>query len=575
MPHCQISYQQPNLHWIDLKLTVQDITEETTYLQLPAWRPGRYELGNFAKNIRRFQVHNDQNHELKCRKVAKDRWEVDTSDSNALTVAYDYYAGELNAGSTWLDETQLYINFVNCMLYVEGRTDESYQLTLDLPDDYEIACGLDQPAPHTLEAPTFYHLAESPLIASAHLTHWQYEVDGHRFHLWFQGKCRLDQEQTLEKFAAFTQEQMRTMNDFPTDDYHFIYQFLPYRAYHGVEHYNSTVIALGPADQVIEGSALCYEFLGVSSHELFHTWNIIRIRPHEMMPYDYARENYFPTGFIAEGCTTYYGDLFLVRSGVFTKEEYFFELNKLFKRHFDNFGRFNHSLVDSSQDLWLDGYSPGIPDRKVSIYVKGALVNLILDLELRRVTDGEHSLDTFMRYLWDFFGKKQRGYTLTDLQKLVTDLSGHQIGDYFDRFIFGKEPLEPTLNELLQTVGCELVQETAASPTERHFGFRTGTGDNARVVQKIAPNSPAAQVLSLEDTLLAVDGVAPTGDSVEGLFRQRSHVELMVLRQHSVKTVTINAEEETYFPVYTIAQRSDATMAEQEAFKVWLGCEWS
>ena len=100
------------------------------------------------------------------------------------------------------------------------------------------------------------------------------------------------------------------MKGFPTEDYHFLYQFLPYQAYHGVEHYNSTVIALGPADQVIEDSGLYYEFLGVSSHELFHTWNIIRIRPQEMMPYDYTRENYFPTGFLAEGATTYYGDLF-------------------------------------------------------------------------------------------------------------------------------------------------------------------------------------------------------------------------------------------------------------------------
>ena len=98
---------------------------------------------------------------------------------------------------------------------------------------------------------------------------------------------------------------------------------------------------------------------------------------------------------------------------MFTKEDYFLELNKLFKRHFDNVGRHNHSLVDSSYDLWLDGYAAGVPDRKVSIYVKGALVSLILDLELRHVTDGEHSLDTFMQYLWDFFGKSSEDIPCT------------------------------------------------------------------------------------------------------------------------------------------------------------------
>ena len=570
----QISYDSPNLHWLDLQLTIEDLAQETTYLQLPAWRPGRYELGNFAKNIRKFEIQDDQGQALAYRKVSKDRWEVDTSGIKTFVVMYDYYAGELNAGSTWLDEEQLYINFVNCMLYVEDRLDEPYQLTLVLPEDYEIAGGLAETEKHVLEAPNFYHLAESPIMASAQLTHWQYEVKGHRFHLWFQGQCRLDKVSTLEKFSAFTEEQIGTMNEFPTKDYHFLYQFLPYRAYHGVEHFNSTVIVLGPDHEIVEDSSWYYEFLGVSSHELFHTWNIIRIRPREMMPYDYTRENYFPTGFIAEGVTTYYGDLFLVRSGVFTKEAYFLELNKLFKRHFDNFGRLNHSLIDSSQDLWLDGYTPGVPDRKVSIYVKGALVSLILDLELRLQTDGEHSLDTFMQYLWDFFGKKERGYSMNDLQKLVADLSANQINDYFERFIFGKEPLETKLNELLSGVGCQLERQESALPTERRFGFRTGIGDDCQKVQKIAPDSPAAQLLSLDDRILAIDGQAPVGDSLEGQFAQRTTVQLTVLRQQRIKTLTLETREATYFPVYTIAQRTNATFAEQEAFEAWLGCGW-
>ncbi len=360
------------------------------------------------------------------------------------------------------------------------------------------------------------------------------------------------------------------MGDFPTDDYHFLYHLLPYRAYHGVEHFNSTVIALGPTDALREESALYYDFLGVSSHELFHTWNIIRIRPREMMPYDYTRENYFPTGFVAEGITTYYGDLFLVRSGVLTRSEYFLELNKLLQRHFDNFGRFNHSLVDSSWDLWLDGYAPGAPDRKVSIYVKGALVSLILDLELRRCTEGEQSLDTLMQYLWDYFGKKERGYSLSNLQKLVSDLSGNELNEYFDRFILGTEPLENKLNEMLRTVGCQLSVQQLTRPSERDFGFRTGTGESALVVQKIAPDSPAARALSLGDKILAIGGLAPADDSGEGLLLNRTRVELSVLRQHRMKTLVLEADEQSHFSVYTIEQRADATRQERMAFDQWL-----
>jgi predicted metalloprotease with PDZ domain len=128
------------------------------------------------------------------------------------------------------------------------------------------------------------------------------------------------------------------------------------------------------------GKAYMLICLGVSSHELFHAWNIIRIRPKEMLPYDFTKENYFRTCFVAEGCTTYYGDLFLKRAGVFSDETYIKELQVYMKRHFENCAHATQSLADSSFDLWLDGYEKGIPNRKVSVYHKGALVALVLDL---------------------------------------------------------------------------------------------------------------------------------------------------------------------------------------------------
>ncbi len=203
MFYYHISYEHPNLHWLTLELTIGQLEEETTYLQLPAWRPGRYELGNFAKNIRNFSIQSAEGEAVPFRKVTKDRWEVPATDTETLTVKYEYYAGELNAGSTWLDEEQVYINFVNCLLYAEGRLEEPYQVTLELPKDYQIAGGLPEVKPHVLEAPNFYQLAESPIIASAQLTHWQYAVNEHRFNLWFQGECYLDEATTLARFSSF------------------------------------------------------------------------------------------------------------------------------------------------------------------------------------------------------------------------------------------------------------------------------------------------------------------------------------------------------------------------------------
>ncbi len=569
MMHYSISYEHPHLHFVDITLKVDNIQEKKTYLQLPAWRPGRYELGNFAKNIQKFSIENEQGESIPFRKITKDRWEVNTESQETILVRYNFHAASLDAGNSWLDEEQLYLNFVNCMLYVEGRMEEAAQVHLELPDDYEIACSLPEVEKHTLEARSFYQLADSPMIASNRLTHWQYEVEGSQFHLWFMGECLLDKEKVIQQFTAFTQEQIGLMGKFSEEDYHFLYQILPTRFYHGVEHGNSTVIALGPPEKVV--TDMYPDFLGVSSHELFHAWNIIRIRPAEMMPYDFTKENYFPTGFVAEGVTTYYGDLFLARSGVFSKDQYLAEVNKLLKRHFDNFGRFNHSLVESSHDLWLDGYAAGVPGRKVSIYVKGALVSLILDLELRKITNGAQSLDTFMQHLWENFGKKEVGYTLGDLEEIVKNLSDNQLTSYFEDFIYGKIPLAEKLNEVFHSVGCMLKEHPAETTAEKYFGFRVQEENGKFTISSIFPESPAYQHLAPNDELLAINR-RKIDNNLHELIGNRTSINVTFARNQKMGTVKLENKGETYFKQYTIQQREDATQEEKTMFIQWTKC---
>ena len=566
-----ISYQYPNRQLIDFEMIFQP-DQSTTFLQMPAWRPGRYELGNFAKNLLGFRVLDAENRTLPFEKVSKDRWQLNTLNVGEVKVHYQVYAAEMNGGSTWLDEEQIYINFINCTLYPEGRQEENYRIHLKLPDDYEIACGLPEVAKHTLEAPDFYRLVESPLIASASLTHWTYQVADTNFHLWFQGQVNLCKADTLRDFEAFTRNQIETLGDFPCDDYHFLFQFLPYRSYHGVEHFNSTIIILGPAEEIKQNSKLYHDFIGVSSHELFHTWNIIRIRPAEMMPYDYTRENYFLTGYVAEGVTTYYGDLFLARSGAISKSAYFNDLNKLFKRHFENFGRFNYSLAASSYDLWLDGYVPGVPNRKVSIYVKGAIVSLMLDLSLRRITEQRASLDDLIRRLWQDFGKQQKGYRPEDIIRISSELAGEDMQLFFDKFIYGTEPVEEVLNHLLRTVGCQLNVTEADSRSESSFGFRISQREGKTVVTHIEPDSPADRSLSRNDEIVAINGIQVSETPDELL--EHHEVEISLMRRHKLMSVTLKQDSQNYFKQYTITQREDAKAQEKENFTRWCGLPW-
>jgi predicted metalloprotease with PDZ domain len=573
MIHYYISFDNPLTFYVQVQMTfeVSAIAQDAVELQLPAWRPGRYELQNFAQKVQRVFIEDAASGEnLAFQKVTKDRWQVPNAAGRTLKVRYNFYAHQMDAGGSWLDESQLYLNGVQCFMYIEGRREEACQLTLALPNDWQIACGMPQSGPNTLLAQSFDELVECPLIASPSLQHREYQVEGIPFYVWVQGECVPDWSRIVRDFTAFSAEQVALFGGFPVADYHFLNQILPYKHYHGVEHTNSTVITLGPAELLMT-EGLYKEFLGVSCHELFHTWNIKSIRPAEMLPYDYTRENYFRTCYIAEGVTTYYGEYLLARSGVRTADQYFEELNTVLRKHYDDHGRFNLSLADASIDLWLDGYKSGVPDRKVSVYHKGALVALLLDLTIRRLSHHQRSLDNVMRRLWEEFGKAGVGYTEQDYIRIVSEVAGQSMQRYFDQFVYGTAPLEEPLNRVLSFVGCQLRIRENASVSEGVFGFRTAVKSERTEVTAILPGSPAAAALTVDDEIVAVNG-RRVAMNLQSLFADGGQqYELSIFRQNRLVTVTLVAvAEQRFWQKITVEKLPDATPEQQASFQQWL-----
>ena len=416
--------------------------EDHLSIHLASWRPGRYELGNFAKNIKGFRVFDEQKKAVSFEKSNKDTWQIPTKGTAFIRVEYAYYANELNAGSTYLDEQQLYINPVNCFLFTDDA--HGYELTLDIPATWQIASSLKFEN-NRCEAADYDQLADSPFICSAQLEQASYEVNGSHFHVWFNNQSFIQWEKVLVDFEKFTRAQIEDFSEFPVKDFHFLIQTLPYAAYHGVEHLESTVITLGPNYDVF--GTLYKELLGVSSHELYHVWNVKSIRPAEMQPYNFKEENYAVSGFVYEGVTTYLGDLYLLRSGVFSLEQYLVELSKQLQKHFDNPARFNYSVGDSSFDTWLDGYVPGAPGRKVSIYTEGCLLAFVTDMKLREASNHKYGIQEVMKRMYFDFAVKGIGYTWQDYQQTLENVSGISFQDFFEQFIFGTAPYESILVE--------------------------------------------------------------------------------------------------------------------------------
>ena len=575
MTYYHVSFENPLTFYLQIQLMVEVPAGATgpLALQLPAWRPGRYELQNFAQKIQRMEFSDAETDEpLPYRKVTKDRWEVTAAAGRSVRARYNFYAHQMDAGGSWLDESQLYLNPVQALLFAVGHEAAPCQLTLALPADWRVACGLAQSAPSVLQARNFDELADAPLIASPTIQHQQYEAGGVPFHVWVQGEeAALDWPRLLADFEAFSAEQVKLFGGFPVADYHFLNQFLPYKYYHGVEHHNSTVIVLGPAELLMR-EEYYKELLGVSCHELFHTWNIKAIRPAEMQPYDYSRENYFRTCYVAEGVTTYYGEYLLARSRVRTPAQYLEELSSVLRKHYDDAGGHNLSLADASMDLWLDGYKPGVPDRKVSVYHKGALVALLLDLTIRQLHGHQRSLDDVMRRLYDEFGKTGLGYTDVDYARVVTEVAGRKMQVYFDKFINGTAPLQEPLDRALHTVGCQLVAYENPSPAEALFGFRAALKGDRVEVAYLWPDSPAAAVLAVEDEVVAING-RRAGTNLQALLGTGEPLyHVAVFRQNRLLLLELAPHLGPGFgPRYAIEKLADADEAQQAGFEKWLG----
>ena len=554
-------------HFIKIKVQFP-VDENKTIIHLPSWRPGRYELGNFAKNIKNFKVFNDQNKAVNFHKINKDSWEISSNETKYIKIEYQYYANELNAGSSYFDEQQLYVNPVNCFLYAEGKELFPISLELNIPENYTIASSLVQEN-NFLLAENFDELADSPFICSENLEKQTYSVADTNFHIWFNNQLNIPWERVLTDFRSFTEKQIEDFGEFPVSEYHFLIQSLPYLAYHGVEHLKSTVITLGPSYDLFENRY--DELLGVSSHELYHVWNVKSIRPKDLLPYDYKKENYSELGYIYEGITTYLGDLYLLKSGVFSLENYLKELSKQFQKHFDNPGRFTYSVAQSSYDTWLDGYVPGVPGRKVSIYTEGCLLAFVMDAKIRKATNNKRGIEEVMKRLYYNFAQNNKGYTEKDFIDQLENICGYSFQDFFNDYVHGTTPYETILLEALDFIGLELIQTPSNSYSEANLGMKTVHQSNHLLISAIYPGSPAEMAgLSLGDELIALNTIKLNYDLDSCLnYFDASSKTLSFFRNGKLLQLTLPEVNRFFYLSHKIHKKVNLTPNQEKAIIAW------
>jgi predicted metalloprotease with PDZ domain len=408
-------------------------------IHLPIWRPGRYQAQYFAKNIAGITSSRGL-----IRKSGLSTWTLIIDSLDPVVLSYRYFADQPDAGGCVSQSDLLYINFIACLIFPHRGENRPCELKITLPGYRGTACSLTTYG-SGFRAKSYRELVDSPFIAAPEIFSHSWKSHGVQFFVEGVGPQQHFSKRLLQAYERFVDFQIDYMGGFPGKKYHFLHWICPKPFYHGVEHAASTMMVMGPEDRDSYD-----DLIGLASHELFHVWNVATIRPKELVPYDYTKQVIFDTGWVVEGITTYLGDWFLWASGVVTADEYVGMLLGNLKLHFERDGAAQQSLVESSIDLWLDGYGQALPGKRVSIYFKGALVALALDLMIRQKFNHQRSLrDVLLAMKAEF----KNGYTRTDFFALVENVYEASLIDFWRIWVEGNEPLGKRIGELLVFVG--------------------------------------------------------------------------------------------------------------------------
>ncbi len=558
-----------NSHLIEIRTTyMPKAGTPVVEFAIPAWRPGRYLLQNYARNIQEFTATDGAGKALAWDKTDKNTWRVATKNAAKVEIRYKVYANILDAGSTLSNEDELYWNGTNVFMSVAGGKDLPAKLKVNVPDEWKIAIGLPKGTePKTFTAPDYDTLADAPAICSPTLTIATFEAGGVPHHLVFQGPVEYSLEKLTENVKKIVAAQIAMFGGAPYPDYWFLFHSIPGGRYHGVEHLNSTSITF-PASTFATPESV-NRFYALCSHEFFHVWNVKRIRPKVLGPFDYSREVYTRNLWIAEGWTSYYDDLFCKRAGVIDIPTYLKAVGDNIKTMQTTPGRKIMSVAQASFDEWLT------PDDarnvETDFYNKGGLLALMLDMEVRRRTNNLKSLDDVMRYLYDTYARKGVGYPEDGPQKALEAVAGGSFEGFFSKYVSGLEELP--YNDYLRFAGVELVETKSPAAPEASLGVTVSGDDKQTTITNVVPGEAGfAGGLDKNDILLAInrDQVTPTNlSALLKKYKPGDTVMVHVFRRGKLKdmSVTLQGGGNLQFEVKPIKTTSD----EQKAvFASWL-----
>ena len=522
MLHYQIEFDDYRQHLIHV--TVRFVAQPTQVLSLPTWIPGSYLIREFSKHIEGVRAYDEDGRLLQIRKNEKNKWQLFNTDFELITVEYDVYAYDLSVRGAYVDQTRLYVNPACACLGLDGQDDKAIEVELFLPPElkhFQLATGLPSKSlvkgRYTLKAKNYAELIDS-LFELADQTRFSFEANGIPHEFVVSGKHAMNEQRMKQDIEKICATEISMFGSAPFENYTFM-TMATGNSYGGLEHPNSTSLIsprddLPKANEPVEPSTDYQRFLGLCSHEYFHSWLVKFIRPENFVNYDLNKEGYTSLLWIFEGFTSYYDDLILLRSGVINQESYIKLLKLQIDRYLQNPGRAVQTVAESSFDAWVKFYrqDENSNNAGTSYYNKGCLVALCLDLGLRLRGS---SLDELMRKLYE---NAQNGIQVNErtIYELANDLTGDDWSEQINHLINTTDELP--LDQLFPEFGLSY---TLNHDKSLPFGLKLADKPEGVLIQSARRDGSGVLAgLSANDVIVAIDGLKATAKLVEKYAKQ-------------------------------------------------------
>jgi predicted metalloprotease with PDZ domain len=555
---------RPHTKYLGLTYQLSGNTARHITFTFPTWSPGSYMIRDFQADVEAFVV-SAKNKKPFFEKISKCQWRIDTMGAKDLTITYQIYAHNMNVRHCYADHEMVFVNGPSVFGFPEGYLTEAVTLDLRLPKAWKCAHAKDARAVTNLHFADFDELYDTPILAARELSFESFRIKNTDYEMAFWGEAATDTKRIARDAQAIALKENALFQETPCRRYLFQVIFLRGQ-YGGLEHRDSST-------NLFDGTQLAdkkeyQRFISLLAHEHFHLWNVKRIRPEALGPFDYTKEVYTRDLWIAEGITSYYDDHFLLRAGLYTPESYLAivteNLNKLENQKANRV----NSLSDSSFDAWIRFYRPheNVMNTVVSYYLKGGLIMMALDWRIIRATDGKKTLDDVMRALYGLYKKRPaRGITREEFSAAHMPFLGKAGAVFLTDYIDGVKPMD--WGREMQPFGLELKDNPRAFPF--YLGVILGKKKDQVVVQRVSEDSPAYHSeLQPGDEIIAIDSKRMESDKDLEPCLKRQNIKVIFARHGRVYETKIRlTKSETFNKKILLAKKQ--TPAQKRLQKIF------